>query len=401
MSDTLADGISSRGWRGRLTRFAEKRLPYGRLTLVWPDGARNRLQAGAPGPDITMNIRRWPAVRRMLTGGSIGLAESYIRGDWDCDNLTALIEVAGHHRRHGHASPRTDYVRRGLDKLRHRLRDNTRQGSRRNIAAHYDLGNEFYAAWLDASMTYSSAIFTERTNSLASAQDEKCRRLLALIDPKPGERVLEIGCGWGHFAVKAASERGAKVTGLTLSRKQHDYARQRIQKEGLGDFINIVLCDYRDIKGQYDHVASIEMIEAVGEKYWPAYFQTIQRVLRPGGRAGIQAITIADDLFDEYRQGVDFIQKYIFPGGLLPSSRALKAETDAVGLGWRDDQGYGASYARTLATWRDRFLAAWPRIAPLGFDEQFRRMWTLYLSYCEGLFNTGSIDVRQIALSRP
>lgn len=389
------------GWRRRLTRFAGKRLPHGVLVLVWPDGAQSRLEAPAPGPEITMTIHRWRAVRRMLAGGSIGLAESYIRGDWDCDDLPALIEVAGHHRRHGKARPRTDVLRRAVDRFRHRLRANSRRGSRRNIAAHYDLGNDFYAPWLDTSMTYSSAVFTERTNSLEAAQDEKCRRLLELIDPKPGDRLLEIGCGWGHFAITAAKERDVHVTGLTLSREQYDFARRRAQEEGLADRITIELRDYRDVAESYDHVASIEMLEAVGEAYWPDYFQTIQRVLPPGGRAGVQVITIADELFDDYRRGVDFIQKYIFPGGLLPSRAALQDQTDAAGLVWRGDDSFGSSYARTLAAWRTRFLDAWPRIAPLGFDERFRRMWTLYLSYCEGLFNAGSISVRQVALSRP
>ena len=222
-----------------------------------------------------------------------------------------------------------------------------------------------------------------------------------MIDPKPGDHILEIGCGWGQFAVMAARERRARVTGLTLSQEQRDFACRRVQAAGLADLISIELRDYRDVDEAFDHVASIEMLEAVGEQYWPAYFETIHRVLPPGGRAGVQVITIADDLFNEYRRGVDFIQKYIFPGGLLPSQGALRRHTSAAGLAWRGDTGHGASYARTLAAWRTRFIEAWPRIQPMGFDERFKRMWTLYLSYCEGLFNAESIDVRQIALARP
>lgn len=384
--------------RRRLLRAAEERLPQGSLEITWPDGLVSRVESDEHGPAADIELKTWKAVRRGITGGTIGLAEGYMRGEWDSRDMPGLIELAGHYRREAQAGPRTDLLRRLVDQMRHRLRANTPRGSRRNIAAHYDLGNAFYAEWLDPTMTYSSAVFEDGANSLEAAQADKCRRLLALIDPKPGDNVLEIGCGWGSFGIMAAKERGVRVTGLTLSREQHDFARRRVQEEGLGEQVEIVLRDYRDEAGRYDHVASVEMLEAVGERYWPVYFGKIRQVLPEGGRAGIQVITIEDDLFPEYRRGVDFIQKYIFPGGLLPSPGALRVETNAAGLSWRQDTGYGLSYARTLAEWRARFLDAWPRIRPLGFDERFRRMWDLYLGYCEGLFRAGSIDVRQIAL---
>jgi cyclopropane-fatty-acyl-phospholipid synthase len=277
---------------------------------------------------------------------------------------------------------------------------NTRTGSRRNIAYHYDLGNAFYGEWLDPGMLYSSALFEDGANSLEAAQEQKCRRLLGLLEAKPGEHVLEIGCGWGGFACLAAKERGVKVTGITISQEQHDFAKARVQREGLAEKVDIRMVDYRDLAGRYDHVASIEMFEAVGEEYWGAFFHKVRDSLRAGGRAALQIITIDDRLFETYRRGVDFIQKYIFPGGMLPSIPALRRDTGFAGLNWLSDTGFGQHYARTLGVWRERFNEAWPVIQKMGFDERFRRMWNLYLAYCEGGFRAGNIDVVQVQLGK-
>jgi cyclopropane-fatty-acyl-phospholipid synthase len=287
-----------------------------------------------------------------------------------------------------------------VERLRHLLNANTRRGSRRNIAAHYDLGNDFYAKWLDESMTYSSALFRREGESLPDGQRNKYASICDRIGARPGDHLLEIGCGWGGFAEFAAKERGARVTGLTISREQHDFARRRVFEAGLADRVEIVMRDYRDERGAYDGVASIEMFEAVGEKYWPVYFDTVRERLKPGGQATLQIITIADRLFDGYRDGVDFIQKYIFPGGFLPCPSALRRETDRAGLRWVESHEFGQSYSDTLRRWRERFEAAWDDIAAMGFDERFRRMWNFYLAVCAACFRAQTTDVTQVTLRR-
>jgi len=278
------------------------------------------------------------------------------------------------------------------------LRPNTRGGSRRNIYAHYDLGNEFFAAWLDPTMTYSSALFANGAEDLETAQRAKYRNLAQQIAVGPGQRLLEIGSGWGGFAITAAKEFGAKVTSITVSRAQAEHARARVFREGLAEHVEILLQDYRDVKGRFDRIASIEMFEAVGERFWPAYFGAVRERLLPGGLAGLQLITIADCYFEAYRRNVDFIQAYIFPGGMLPSPSALDRQAANAGLVRTSELGFGESYARTLAIWNERFQQAWPTVRELGFDERFRRIWTYYLAYCEAGFRTRSIDVVQTVL---
>jgi len=291
---------------------------------------------------------------------------------------------------------------RGISRARHKRRVNTPGGSKQNISFHYDLGNAFYKEWLDPSMTYSSAIFEEGDSSLATAQITKYRRLLDLIDVKPGQKILEIGCGWGGFAETAAKERGALVTGITLSMEQLAFARRRMEKAKLTNRVEILFKDYRDMETEFDHVVSIEMFEAVGEEYWPAYFETIYRCLKPGGKAALQIITIEEDMFETYREDVDFIQAYVFPGGMLPSVSKLRERVSAAGLDWNSFKTYGQHYANTLAVWHDRFEDAWARKAlPEQFDEVFRRIWIYYLSYCEGGFRGGSVDVMQLSLVKP
>ena len=291
-------------------------------------------------------------------------------------------------------------VVRALDHLRHLLRRNSRAGSRRNIHAHYDLGNSFYAAWLDPGMTYSSALFREAGTSLEAAQREKYAVLARRIGIESGHKVLEVGCGWGGFAEFVGREIGAEVDAITISQAQFDHASARIQAAGLADRVRIKLCDYRDLDGVYDRVASIEMFEAVGEPYWPTFFNKLEAVLKPGGLAGLQIITIADDLFDGYRRRPDFIQKYIFPGGMLPSQSRLREEVASAGLVWRGLDGFGADYAQTLHQWTGRFESAWPKIQALGFDDQFRRLWRYYLGYCQAGFTTGRTDVVHLALGK-
>jgi cyclopropane-fatty-acyl-phospholipid synthase len=284
--------------------------------------------------------------------------------------------------------------------MRHKAHANTRRGSRRNIAAHYDLGNAFYSQWLDPTMTYSSGVFERADMSLEEAQRNKWRKLAETLDLKPDHRVLEIGCGWAGFAIFAAQEYGCKVTGITLSQEQLAYARKTVEKAGLSDRIDIQLIDYRDVKGEFDRIASIEMFEAVGEEHWPAYFNVVRERLKPGGIAGLQIITIDEARFETYRTTPDFIQLYIFPGGMLPSPTALQAAATHQGLGFETVRTFALSYAETLRRWRERFEDCWPSISTMGFDERFKRMWEYYLASCEGGFRAGAIDVGQFRLTR-
>ncbi len=355
-----------------------------RLRLSLSDATTGELQARRP-----MRL-----LRRLAADGAIGFGEAYMDGDWDTPDLSQLIEVLARR-----PVIRGFAARRLLHRLEHLRRANTRTGSRRNIAAHYDLGNDFFRLWLDPSMTYSSGLFADPGETLAAAQDRKYRNLARMLDLRPGMRVLEIGCGWGGFAEIAARDFGCHVTCLTLSQEQHDYARARIAQAGLADRVEIRLQDYRDVQGRFDRIASIEMFEAVGEANWPTYFGVLRDRLAPGGAAGLQVITIADDRYDRYRRRPDFIQRHIFPGGMLPSPSAFATQASMAGLRIDREQRFGASYARTLADWHRAFDQAWPRIAEQGFDDRFRRMWKFYLAYCEGGFRAGAIDVAQYRLS--
>jgi cyclopropane-fatty-acyl-phospholipid synthase len=281
------------------------------------------------------------------------------------------------------------------------LRPNTRAGSQKNIHAHYDLGNAFYERWLDPSMTYSAARWETGKETLQEAQTVKYRTLCDQMGLRPGDHVLEIGCGWGGFAEYAAKERGAKLTCLTISKEQLAFARARMQRLGLNEQVEIRYQDYRDVSGQFDRIASIEMFEAVGERFWPGYFAKLGECLKPGGTAGLQIITIAEAMFDTYRRSVDFIQKYVFPGGMLPSVSVLKSLTSKASLDWRGHVAFGRDYGRTLDLWREAFDAEWDTLNGLGFDERFRRLWRYYLGYCEAGFKGGSIDVVQLTLARP
>jgi cyclopropane-fatty-acyl-phospholipid synthase len=367
------------------------RLPDGQ-TLVFGD---------CLGPIVPMQIHDYRFARRVLFKGDIGFAEGQIAGEWDSADLPALLTLLAANAERFMRLFAGGPVGQALNWLRHRARANTKSGSKRNILAHYDLGNRFYEAWLDATMTYSSARFDGAERDLERAQTAKYRALAQHLALKPGEHVLEIGCGWGGFAEFAAREYGVTVTGVTISDEQLKYATQRMARAGLSDRVTILSRDYREIDGKFDKVASIEMFEAVGEEYWPAFFDKIAAVLKPGGRAALQIITIKDDLFEHYRSRADFIQRHIFPGGMLASVARLKQDTARAGLAWRQVETFGASYAETLSQWGERFRSRWEDIRALGFDERFKRLWLFYLSYCEAGFRSGRTDVMQLALIKP
>ena len=380
-----------------LLRLLE-RLDGGSLELSLPDGSC-RIFAGAGPRHAAMDIRDWALFDAVLARGDIGLAEAWLDGQWESPDPAALLTLLAENR---------DALARALygsawslfgARLRHAFNANTRAGSRRNILAHYDLGNDFYRLWLDPGMSYSSALYEgDPQRPLQEAQEAKNRRILSKLQATPGQRVLEIGCGWGGFAELAARD-GLAVHGITLSPSQLAYAGERMARVGLDDRARFSLTDYRDLAGRYDHIVSVEMFEAVGERWWPAWFAAVARNLAPGGRAVAQSIVIRDDLFARYRKGTDFIQQMVFPGGMLPSISAFREQAGRAGLEVREAFAFGRDYARTLAEWAKNFEAAWPQIARLGFDERFRRLWRFYLAYCEAGFAAGSTDVVQFELA--
>jgi cyclopropane-fatty-acyl-phospholipid synthase len=396
LDETLAD-------LPRLVRLAlgfAARLRRGTLDVTLPDGRVVRLGGIEPGPAAAMTVYNYSFATRLVNGGDIGIAEAYLNGDWDTPDLTQFLYLFCVNHDLIQAMLADKPLIRFVQMVRHWFNRNTRRQARRNIYAHYDIGNAFYSAWLDSSMTYSSALFEDDAADLTSAQKNKYRRLAEAIDLKPGQKLLEIGCGWGGFAEYVARTFGTKVVGLTISKEQRDFAQKRIQQAGLAENVEIRLQDYRDERDQYDRIASIEMIEAVGEQFWPKYFSQVSDRLKPGGLAGIQAITIQDSMFQSYRREVDFIQRYVFPGGMLPSPEILKALGERFGIPVIRERIFGQDYAKTLATWRNNFRDAWPNLKPLGFDDRFRRLWEYYLAYCEAGFLSGNIDVRQVVFAK-
>ena len=390
-------------WIDRLMgRWIEARLRVARcgtLRVELPSG--HAFVVGQPGgvtAHIGVKSRR--ALVSGLSRGYLGVAESYLDGEIESDDLVALFayivdnepELTG-------TFPGLGRVGKS-DHAFHSRRRNTQEGSQRNISAHYDLGNEFYRLWLDEGLTYSSGIYQGDQTTLEDAQRLKYERILEALAVAPGHHLLEIGCGWGSFAI-AAARQGAEVTAITISREQLAEASARIAAQGLGDRARVIFQDYRDTEGAFDRLASIEMIEAVGEENWPVYFRTIADRLKPGGVAVIQAITIREDLFEDYRSRPDFIQRYIFPGGMLPTVSAMSEAAGREQLTFETFETFGVSYAATLADWRHRFEMVWPQIEALGFDERFRRMWLYYLVYCEVGFRCGRIDVGIYRMTKP
>ncbi|WP_228488092.1 SAM-dependent methyltransferase [Rhodocyclus gracilis] len=389
-------------------------LRHGHLALQLPDGSQRHFgefateatgeQAfaaeGAARLRASIVIGDWSVFDDAVHRGDVGFAEAYIDGRWQTPDLAALLTLLARNRDALQTAIYGNW--RGLlaARMRHLFNANTRRGSRRNIMAHYDLGNEFYRQWLDPTMSYSSALYASPDHSLADAQLAKYRRILRRLNVQAGDRILEIGCGWGGFAEVAAREAGAQVHGLTLSPAQLAFARERMAKAGLSDRVTLELRDYRDLKGvRYDHIVSIEMFEAVGERWWPRYFRTLRRLLAPEGRALVQTITIRDDLFARYRRGTDFIQQHVFPGGMLPSPAVFSRRAADAKLVVRDAFAFGSDYARTLAEWRETFERELPAVKAQGFDERFVRLWRFYLAYCEAGFASGSTDVVQFELA--
>ncbi len=387
-------------WASRALERLAERAQCGRLDLTLPDGRRLTVEGAAPGPAAELQINRPRFLWSVLTGGDEGFADAYLRGDCDSPDLTAVLLWALANEAKLAERIKTHPLVRAMQRGAHLLRDNTRRGAKRNIHQHYDLGNAFYEKWLDPSMTYSSALFAAPTESLEAAQSNKYRAIAERAALAPDQNLLEVGCGWGGFATYAAGEIGCKVTALTISDSQYEFASQRIQAEGLGERVEVRRQDYRDVDGRFDRIVSIEMFEAVGERYWPLFFETLRDRLTDSGRAALQVITISDSVWEQYRRGADFIQRYVFPGGMLPAPSVLAGQVEAAGLKLGNLQAFGPDYAETLKRWRDRFEAAWPEIAPLGFDERFRRLWRYYLCYCEAGFLTGRIDVRQFSLAK-
>lgn len=393
-------GEKIRGFRARLLDRLLSGLAAGRLRVILPSGESFVRAGRRPGPEATIQIRRWRTLRRILTGGDIGFAEGYVAGDWTSPDPVAVVRLAARNTEELRRALRGSLVFRSVDRLRHLLNANSRRGSRRNIEAHYDLGNAFYRQWLDETMLYSAAVWDETTASLEAAQARKLDRIRDLLALEGGERVLEVGCGWGALAAHLAETGAARVTGITLSPSQLAWARDVVAARGLTDRVDLRLQDYRDVAETFDRVVSIEMFEAVGEAWWPTYFAGLARALKPGGRAVLQVISIADDRFEDYRRDTDFIQKHVFPGGFLPSKTAFARAVEAAGLRLEAAEHFGLSYAETLAEWRRRFHARWGEIAPLGFDDRFRRLWDYYLAYCEAGFREGAIDVGLYTLTR-
>ena len=376
------------------------RMPRGRLDLVLPDGRRFRAEGKSAGYVAELQIHNTDLFARLIREGDLGFCEAYMDGWWSTPDLMAFMDLV-----HDEADEMYDgfpgqKLVRAYEMLRFWWQGNSRRQARKNISYHYDLGNEFYGLWLDETMTYSSAKFDTGQEGLEAAQTLKYASMVDQMGVVPGDHVLEIGCGWGGFAEYAAKERGLRVTGLTISKEQHDYAVDRISKAGLAHLVDIKLQDYRDERGVYDGIASIEMFEAVGEKYWPVYFNALRDRLKPGKNATLQIITVQHKRWHVYKRGVDFIQKYIFPGGMLPSPVVLRQEIEKAGLSVARSIEFGESYSQTLRRWHEVFNAKWDKVAHLGFDDRFRRMWNFYLTSCAGTFHSGNCDVTQITVTR-
>jgi cyclopropane-fatty-acyl-phospholipid synthase len=384
----------------RLLLRCLERLTVGRLTIDLPSGLHRTFGDPDSLPRASIRIHDIRTIFRMMISGDIGLAEGYMRGEWETPDLTALLLLGSRNMESLSGAVSENPVVTALNRIRHARRANTRRGSRRNIAAHYDLGNDFYGCWLDSGMAYSSALFEAPDETLAVAQRRKFLRLAEMLDLQPGDSILEIGCGWGGFAELAALEYGCTVVGLTLSQEQGKFSRDRMARAGLAGKVDIRIQDYRDVVGQFDKIVSVEMFEAVGQENWGTYFSVLDRCLKPGGRAALQSITIANGKFDTYRRSPDFIQRYIFPGGMLPSPERFKDAAGKAGMQVHDSFFFGASYAETLRRWNEAFRQNWPAIERLGYDERFRRMWHYYLCYCETGFEDGHVDVGQFVLGR-
>jgi cyclopropane-fatty-acyl-phospholipid synthase len=378
------------------------KLQNGRMDFHLDDGRVFCVEGPNPGPVAELHIHNPDVFARLIREGDLGFSEAYLEGWWSTPDLQAFMDVVHEDNDDLYYSFRGMAVVRAFERMRHWMNNNSKAQAKKNISRHYDLGNDFYSLWLDDTMTYSSALFKTGQEDIEKAQEQKYESMVDQMGVHPGDHVLEIGCGWGGFAEYAAGQRGLKVTGLTISQEQYDYAVERMVRAGLSDKVDIKLQDYRDETGVYDGIASIEMFEAVGERYWPVYFDTLRERLKPGRSATLQIITVEDHRFEVYRKGVDFIQKYVFPGGMLPSPSVLTAEVERAGLRVLQSIEFGESYSQTLRRWHETFNARWDEVKTLrGFDDRFRRLWNFYLTSCAAGFHAGSIDVTQITVTKP
>ncbi len=380
-----------------------RQMRVGEISVTMPDGQTHHFVGAKPGPSASIVVHHGSIARRILTGGDIALAEGYMDGSWDTDDLDAVLELGIANLSAGWVAD-IPLVLRPIHRLWCGMRDNDPWGgSKRNVSYHYDLGNDFYSLWLDDTMTYSSAVLDAETpplsaDQLESGQVRKWDRILELIQPDSRSNLLEIGCGWGGFAIHAAKQAGCRVTGLTLSEEQADLARRRVREEGLDGRIDIRLQDYREVPETYSGIASIEMFEAVGEKWWPTFFESVKELLEPGGVAGMQVITIDEEGFEAYKRQPGFIQRYVFPGGMLPSPERFRDAAETADLVVSAPRFFGRDYAYTLSAWAARFERVVPDVRALGFDERFIRMWRYYLAYCRAGFESGTVDVMQVRL---
>lgn len=378
-----------------------KHLPRGRVDFILPDGRTFRAESEKPGYVAILEVHNVDLFARLIREGDLGFCEAYLDGWWSTPDLMAFMDLVSDDAEAIYDGFPGQGVIRTYEKLRFWWQSNSKRQARKNISYHYDLGNEFYGLWLDDTMTYSSAKYETGQEDLEKAQTQKYASMVDEMGVKAGDHVLEIGCGWGGFAEYAAKERGLKVTGLTISQEQYNYAVERIEKAGLSDLVTFKMQDYRDETGTYDGIASIEMFEAVGEKYWPTYFNAVRERLKPGARGTFQIILVQDKRWHVYKRGVDFIQKYIFPGGMLPAPTILRETIGKAGLEVTQSVEFGQSYSETLRRWYETFNDKWDHVADLGFDDRFRRMWNFYLTSCAGAFRGGICDVTQITVTRP
>ncbi len=397
---------TTEGQKGLPRYFAQvfkmlSKMEAGRLDITLTDGRTFRVEGLKPGPVAEVEIHDPDVFARLIREGELGFSDAYLEGHWSTPDLRAFMDLVHMGSETAYDGFTGKFLVQAYERLRFWLHRNNRRQAKKNISYHYDLGNDFYALWLDDTMTYSSAIFQTGQESLEKAQTAKYASMVDEMGVKPGDHVLEIGCGWGGFAEYAAKERGLRVTGLTISQEQLKFAQQRIEKAGISDLVDLKLQDYRDEQGQYDGIASIEMFEAVGQKYWPVYFDSVRERLKPGAQATLQIITVGDHRWNYYKNGVDFIQKYIFPGGMLPSPTILRQQIDQAGLNVVRSKEFGKSYDLTLRRWFDTFNDKWDQISEMGFDERFRRMWNYYLTACGAAFDTGNCDVTQITIAKP
>ncbi len=380
---------------------ASTELQHGRIDFVLPDGRLFRAQGHNPGPIAELHIHNTDLFARLIREGDLGFCDAYLDEWWSTPDLQAFMDLIHADNDDYYDGFRGLWLLRQFELFRFWLHRNHRGQAKKNISHHYDLGNDFYGLWLDDTMTYSSALFETGQESTEKAQIAKYASMVDQMGAQPGDHILEIGCGWGGFAEYAAKERGLRVTGLTISEEQFKYARQRIEKAGLSEMVDFKLQDYRDESGTYDGIASIEMFEAVGQRYWPVYFKTVRERLKPGKNATLQIITVQDKRWHIYKRGVDFVQKYIFPGGMLPSPSALREQIVKAGFAVERSIEFGQSYNITLRRWHETFNEKWDEIAHMGFDERFRRMWNFYLTSCAATFESANCDVTQITIRRP